>query len=158
MRKIRIGKDIVIRWTILTNGEAVSLEGRNLKLFLIDSIGYKTELEFSVSGNDVESMFKGTDQKRIGTYRLTLWENYRQDNQSAVDCCNAFMLVGSTCEENDETEGIQTGTVIDLGTSNFEIISRNGIYSPQIRYIHTLTKEEYENIEKKDENTLYVIL
>lgn len=37
MRKIRIGKDIVIRWTILTNGESILLEGRNIKLLISDS-------------------------------------------------------------------------------------------------------------------------
>lgn len=30
MRKIRIGKDIVIRWTILTDGESISLEVRKV--------------------------------------------------------------------------------------------------------------------------------
>lgn len=158
MRKIRIGKDIVIKWTILTNGEAVSLEDRNLKLFIIDNFGYKKELEYSVSGNNVESLFKGIEQKRIGTYRLTLWENYQKENQSVVDYCDAFRLVGTTCEENDDVSGIQTKAIINLEASNFEIISKNGIYSPQIRYIHTLTQEEYEKIEEKNENTLYVIL
>ena len=51
MKKIRIGKDIVLRWTILTNGEAIPLDGRNLKLFIIDCIGNKTEMDFTVSGN-----------------------------------------------------------------------------------------------------------
>lgn len=158
MRKIRIGKDIVLKWTILTNGEAVSLEGRDLRLFISDSLNQKTELEFNVSSNNIEALFKGVEQKRIGTYRLTLWENYQQDNQSVVDCCNAFQLVGSTCEENDEQDGLQTDTVIDLGTFNFEIISKNGVFSTQVKYIHTITQEEYESLEVKDENTLYIIL
>lgn len=158
MRKIRIGKDIVIRWAILTNGEAIPLDGRNLKLFIIDCIGDKTEMDFTVSGNQVESLFKGIEQKRIGTYRLTLWENYQQENQSAIDCCDAFRLVGATCEENDDIAGIQTEAIINLEASNFEIISKNGIYSPQIKYIHTLTQEEYESLEEKNENTLYVVL
>ena len=158
MRKIRIGKDIVLRWSILTNGENISLEGRDLKLFVIDPLNSKNELEFSISGNQLETVFKGIEQKRIGTYRLTLWENYQKENQSAVDCCNTFQLVGSTCEENDEIGGIQTDNVINLDTSNFEVISKFGIYSPQVKYIHTITKEEYDALEKKDENTLYIIL
>lgn len=158
MRKIRIGKDIVLRWTILTNGEAISLEGRNLKLFISDNMNSKVELGFSVSGNNLEAIFKGVEQKRLGTYRLTLWENYQQENQSVVDYCDVLQLVGTTCEENDDVEGVQTGTVINLDTSNFEIISRNGIYSPQIKYILTLTQEEYEGLAEKDENTLYVVL
>lgn len=66
MKKIRIGKDIVLRWTILTNGEAIPLDGRNLKLFIIDCIGNKTEMDFTVSGNQVESIFKGIEQKELG--------------------------------------------------------------------------------------------
>lgn len=158
MRKIRIGKDIVLRWTILTNGEAVPLDGRDLKLFITDSLNQKREMDFTVTSNNIETLFKGIDQKKIGTYRLALWENYQQENQSVVDCCNAFQLVGSTCEENDEQDGLQTETVIDLGTFNFEIISKNGVFSPQIKYIHTITQEEYDSLEVKDENTLYIVL
>lgn len=158
MRKIRIGKDIVIRWAILTNGEAVSLEGRNLKLVIVDAIGNKLDLGYKIESNTIETTFRGTEQKMIGTYRLTLWENYGEDNQSVVDYCDAFRLVGYTCQEEDNVEGIQTNTLINLGTSNFEIISKNGIYSPQIKYILTLTQEEYESLAEKDENTLYVVL
>lgn len=158
MRKIRIGKDIVLRWTILTNGEAVPLEGRNLKLFISDNMNAKVELSFTVSGNNLEALFKGVEQKRLGTYRMTLWENYQQENQSVVDYCDVFQLVSTTCEENDDIEGVQTGTVINLDTSNFEIISKNGIYSPQIKYMLTLTQEEYDSLAEKDENTLYVVL
>lgn len=158
MRKIRIGKDIVLRWAILTNGEALSLEGRNLKLFISHNLNAQVELDFTVSGNNLEAQFKGVQQKRLGTYRLTLWENYQQDNQSVVDYCDVFQLVGSTCQENDDIDGIQTKTIINLDTSNFEIISKNGIYSPQIRYIQTITQEEYDSLADKDENTLYVVL
>ena len=38
MRKFRIGKDISFRWTILTNGEGVPLEGRDLRLAMTDPL------------------------------------------------------------------------------------------------------------------------
>lgn len=158
MRKIRIGKDIVLRWAILTNGEVVPLEGRNLKLFISNALSGKIEIEFLVKSNTIEAIFRGTEQKMLGAYRLTLWENYGEDNQSVVDYCDAFQLVGYTCEENDEVDGIQTNTIINLGTSKFEIISKNGIYSPQIKYIQTLTQDEYDSLEVKDDNTLYVVI
>lgn len=44
MESKRIHKDIRMTWPILTNGEAVSLEGRDLKLILIDPKGNETEL------------------------------------------------------------------------------------------------------------------
>ena len=158
MKKIRIGKDIVIRWTILTNGESMPLEGRDLKLFVNDSMNSRMELLFTVSGNNIEALFRGIDQKRLGKYRLTLWENYHQENQSVVDYCDVFFLVDSTCDENDGVGGGQPEKVINLDTSNLEIISKNGIYSPRIRYIHTITQEEYDSLEVKDENTLYIVL
>ena len=34
MKRIRIGKDIEIHWPILTNGQQVALEGRDLRLFV----------------------------------------------------------------------------------------------------------------------------
>lgn len=122
MRKIRIGKDIVIRWDILTNGESIKLDGRDLKLFLIDSVGNKTELEFSVSCNKVEALFKGIQQKRIGTYRLTLWENYGKSGQTAVDACGAFALVATTCAEGGQDDGLDTEAVELSG--NIEIFTQ----------------------------------
>lgn len=158
MKKIRIGKDINLRWEILTNGEAITLEGRDLKLVLINPLNAKTELDFSVNFNVIEARYKGTDQQRLGTYRMTLWENYQQDNQTVVDCCNAFQLVGSTCEENDGTSGIDVNTYVELGTSNLEVLSKNGLYSKSVKYIETLTQEEYDAIEVKDEQTLYIVV
>lgn len=99
MKKIRIGKDIAIQWTILTNGEPQSLEGRDLSVSLTDPLGTKSELPFSVEGNVIRLTYSGTKQKRLGTYRLTLWENYGKEGQTAVDHCNPFALVPTTCSE-----------------------------------------------------------
>ena len=111
MKKIRINKDISIRWTILTNGESVSLVGRDLKLVLTDPIRRTTDMEFTVEGNTVTTLYKGTQHKCLGVYNLTLWENYGKDGQTAVDACNAFTLVPTTCAEGGEDEGLDTETV-----------------------------------------------
>lgn len=158
MKKIRIGKDINLRWEILTNGEKVSLENRDLKLELVTPLRTRIDLPFVTSFNIIEAKYRGVDQKQYGTYRMTLWENYQKDNQTVVDCCNAFQLVGSTCEENDGTSGIDVNTYVDLGTSNFEVLSKNGLYSKSVKYIETLTQEEYDAIEVKDEQTLYIVV
>ena len=44
MESKRIHKDIRMTWPILTNGEAISLAGRDLKLIIIDPKGGETEL------------------------------------------------------------------------------------------------------------------
>lgn len=124
MEKKRIGKDIEIRWTILTSGEEKSLHGRDLRLCISSMYSSTLELPISISGdngNIVGSIFRGVDQKRTGKYRLTLWENFGKDGQTAVDKCDAVELVSTTCEEGGEdANGLDIET-IDLGTSNIEM-------------------------------------
>lgn len=123
MKRIRIGKDIVLRWRILTNGEAVSLRDRVLKLMLHHSFMPEQEIQFSIDqteDNKIVAIFRGVSHKTTGEYRLTLWENYGLDGQTAVDYCNAFELVDTTCEEGgDDAEGLDTETV-DLEDSDLE--------------------------------------
>lgn len=111
MRKIRRGKDIKIEWDILTNGEIVSLSGRDLRLVVNSPIGEKTEMSFIVSGNTVSSTFTSKDDTRLGAYSLTLWENYGKKGQTAVDACCAFTLVPTTCAEGGQDEGLDTETI-----------------------------------------------
>lgn len=146
MKKIRIGKDISIRWTILTNGEAVSLVGRDLKLVLTDPIRRTTDMEFTVEGNTVTTLYKGTQHKCLGVYNLTLWENYGKDGQTAVDACNAFTLVSTTCAEGGEDEGLDTETVewqgnIQTGikgASAYEVAVENGFQGTLEEWLQSL--------------------
>lgn len=113
--KIRIGKDIVIMWNILTNGEPISLEGRNLKLVLSTPLRQKINLNFEVAGNEIKALYKGVEHKVLGSYTLTLWENYGTDGQSALDYCNAFTLVPLSCLEN-ESDAKLAQAVLQLST------------------------------------------
>ena len=100
MKKIRIGKDILFKWAITTNGEPVSLDGRDLRLELKSPFGTKSIINFDTDDNVVIFKFLGINQKNIGIYGLTLWENYGKEGQTAVDLSNAFELVYSTEKEN----------------------------------------------------------
>lgn len=120
MRKIRQGKDIAVRWPILTNGTPASLDGRDLKLFIKSQYNVAQELEFTTEDNVVVFTFAGTTQQMLGTYKLTLWENYGTQGQTAVDCCEAFTLVPCTCEEEPGDRGLMTETV-DLESSSIEV-------------------------------------
>lgn len=113
--KIRICKDIVIQWAILTNGEPVSLEGRNLKLILTTPLRQKINLDFEVAGNEITALYKGLEHKVLGSYTLTLWENYGTEGQSALDYCNAFTLVPLSCMEN-ESDAKLAQAVLQLST------------------------------------------
>ena len=102
MKSIRIGKDIAMTWTVTTNGEAISLEGRDLKLIMTEPKGSTIELPFTTSGNTVSMTYFGTAQKNCGTYSLTLWENYGKSGQTAVDKTKAFRLVPNTDLERED--------------------------------------------------------
>lgn len=65
MRKIRKGKDITIRWAILTQGEPLPLEGRDLLLELRERY-QRTEIPFAVDGNVITAVWHGTDCASLG--------------------------------------------------------------------------------------------
>lgn len=153
MNKIRIGKDIVIKWTLLTNSEYISLSGRDLSLILTTPLKQKVNLSFETEGNILTSIFPGVQHKTLGVYTLTLWENFGKDGQTAVDVCQAFELVPYTCMEGGESNNIETEAV-DLGTSDIAIISRYGIYSTKVRYIEVVESE----VENPRDDTLYIIV
>lgn len=97
----RFGKDIHCVWTITTNGEAVSLEGRDLKVVISTPTNIKKfEPTFECKDNIVEFDFFGKDHYAHGVHNVTLWENYGQIGQTAVDKMNAFELVPNTDLEN----------------------------------------------------------
>lgn len=103
MESKRIHKDIKMTWPILTNGEAISLAGRDLKLIIIDPKGGETELPFTFEGNILTTTFYGKDHKYCGTHGLTLWENYGKIGMTAVDKTKAVRLVANTeLETSDE--------------------------------------------------------
>lgn len=123
MKDIRIGKDILIRWSILTNKQPRTLAGRDLRLECHKPDHTTLNVEFSHNGNIAEFTIRGIDQTRPGKYSFTMWENFGKPGQSVVDCCNAFKLVRTTCEESGaDNEGMDTETV-DLETSNMEVLN-----------------------------------
>lgn len=180
MKKIRIGKDIIVKWNILTNGEPISLEGRDLYLELIDPLKFCKKIDFNVNVNEISFILSGTEQKRTGTYSLTLWENYGIQGQTAVDCCEAFALVDKTCNEEGFDKCLKTETV-QLDTANIDVFKngiagvpdaptdgntyglKNGewaqvISCQDISLALVLSQEEYDKLETINENTLYIIV
>ena len=149
MRKIRKGKDISVRWPILTNGEPLSLDGRDLTLFIKSQYNVAKELDFTTEDNVVVFTFAGTEQQMLGTYKLTLWENYGKAGQTAVDYCDAFTLVPCTCEETPGDDGLATET-FDLESSSIEV----GIGGVASCIVEATTFLEFPSVGKS--NTLYV--
>lgn len=105
MKSIRIGKDIAMTWSITTNGEPLSLVGRDLALCLSTPKGGQIDMEFTIGGdnsNELHFVYEGRKHQYTGTYMLTLWENYGKVGQTVVDKTNAFRLVATTDLERDE--------------------------------------------------------
>lgn len=131
MRKIRIGKDIYFTWQIFTNKEPVPLEGRDLKLMLKNPLGRFLDFHFEIyQGNKLKFTFHGTDHKHLGTYSLTLWENYGKEGQTAVDMCEAFRLVATTCEEDSISVPNLEMATVNLGASSIDISTGGSIPIP----------------------------
>lgn len=152
MKRIRIGKDIEIKWSVTTNGKRRPLLGRDLRLVMHHTYLGDMPLPFNISESDAEMIvahFRGVEHRSTGKYRLTLWENFGKDGQTAVDCCDAFELVATTCEETDHAPGDLDISTVNLGTANLQtgMPGKDGLsayelfkkYNPDSK----LTEEEY---------------
>lgn len=121
--KIRIGKELHISWSILTQGENKPLEGRDLRLYLQDPNRRRRTLEFTTDANTILVVIPANTLTRIGRYALILTENEGQEGQTAVDANPAFTLVETTREEDTNTTEAPNLDVatINLTTGNLTL-------------------------------------
>ena len=147
MRKIRIGKDILINWKVSIN-TGLPLAEADLTLVMVNPRLKLTTLDFTIEDGDcVVAKFRGIDQKYCGVHKLTLWLNKGKENQSALDSVDAFRLVMFTSEEEDNDESIGNEvvnlsgqiTVTDRGTKGEKGDTGNGISSIVENDNYTLT-------------------
>lgn len=124
MKKIRIGKDIEVRWRILTDREPLPLAGRDLWLEIVNGYGRQGH-EFSIEdGNEVVFTFGGLEQRHPGVHTFTLWENRGKAGQTVVDSCDGVELVRSTCMEGGDGGNVSSETS-DLFTESINLSSVN---------------------------------
>lgn len=149
MRLSRIGKTLKIRWSILSGGTPEPLTGRDLTLEISSGNRVRATLPFVADGNVAEAVFQGTDQRYVGPYTVTMWENLGKEGQTVVDRCDAFCLVSRSCEEakdgSDEDPDLEIVS-LDLETSNFETgVPGSSAYELFKKYNpdSKLTEEEY---------------
>ena len=121
--KIRIGKELRISWSILTQGENKPLEGRNLRLYLQEPNRQRRTLDFTTDANTLLTVLPANSLTRLGNYALILTENEGQEGQTAVDASPAFTLVETTEEEDTPTtEGPNLEVAhINLATGNLTL-------------------------------------
>jgi len=111
----RIYTTLEIKMAVLTEGESISLLGRDITVILVDPRGNKTFIEdFSIGGedeNEITFIYEGKDQKYTGRYRVDVFENYMKEMMSALDS-DVFDIVPRTKQEK-KGEGFAKA-VIDL--------------------------------------------
>ena len=142
MKKIRIGKDITVRWRILVNGNSVHIEGMALQLVMTDPFGKRSYPEFTVEDDTVGFVFAGTEQRHIGAYSLTLWVNHGQKGQTALDACDFVQLVSCTCLEDTTWDGVITDTV-ELSGNLDAGVKGESAYEIWIKQGHKGTEEDF---------------
>lgn len=89
MRKIRIYKDLKIKWKVLTNKEAEPLEGRDLTFEIVNKFG-RAVFPFVSEGNVLSATFPGTEQKQFG--RL-LGYAMGEQRQARPDACRFLLRI-----------------------------------------------------------------
>ena len=121
--KIRIGKELRISWSILTQGQNKPLEGRNLRLYLQEPNRQRRTLDFTTDANTLLTVLPANTLTRLGNYALILTENEGQEAQTAVDANPAFTLVETTEEEDTPTTESPNLEVahINLATGNLTL-------------------------------------
>lgn len=111
MKTYRLGNTITIRWTIsLANGEPFTLNPETVELVAIAPHHSMIIDDFTVESNVLTWIFKGSEQKYLGPYTLTLIQNRGKVDMVTVDICEAFALVPWSCMAGgtDDAAGVET--------------------------------------------------
>ena len=132
----------------MTNKEAEPLEGRDLTFEIVNKFG-RAVFPFVSEGNVLSATFPGTEQKQLGDYWVTLWENKGKAGQTLVDSCCGFTLVSDTAMEDDDDNTLNGAAELTLcsnlyvgiqGESAYEIWLRNGFEGTEADFIEWLRK------------------
>lgn len=102
MRKVRIGNDINVRWEVKTDGKAVSLEGKALKLYVRSAYRKEEITTFTVEGCVVSFTYPASMQRMTGARAVILEDATEGAPRRTVCADQAFTLVAHSCEENDD--------------------------------------------------------
>lgn len=102
MRKVRIGNDINVRWEVKTDGKAVSLEGKALKLYVRSAYRKEEITTFTVEGCVVSFTYPASMQRMTGARAVILEDATEGAPRRTVCADQAFTLVAHSCEESDD--------------------------------------------------------
>lgn len=120
MKDIRIGNDILVRWSLNRGGEAYDLTNLPVTLYLKNAYGKKKVENYAVNGNQISWTFYGKDQKNTGKYSMVLVIREGEQGMASTDYCDFVQLVACACqvsgmdEENVQTETLELNSEVDF--------------------------------------------
>ena len=151
MKKIRIGNDITVSWEVKTSGEALSLEGRSLRLYVRNAYRRDEITDFSVSGDVVYFVYRANQQKTLGGYCVELVDETEGSNRTV--CADlAFTLVSHTSEETDTaTDDVADFEAYLVSLKSNILVGRPGMsaYDIWVGLGHTGTEADFLDWIKK---------
>ena len=150
MKDIRIGNDIIVKWSIFGDGAPYILEGKDVSLSLCTPYGKRKVEGFAIVGNQITWTFAGKDQSRTGKYSLELVVNADKEGQVTTDVCNFVNLVNCSCKVGGADES-------NVATESIELTSELGFLpydDAELREaIATLEREKVDKEEGKGLST-----
>lgn len=150
IKKIRIGKDFKVIWSLLVNDKPLTAD-LDITVFQVDPYKNVSEIPAVIEDGKLVFSIFGVDQKYVGIYRLEAWLNYGKINQSVLDKCQAFRLVDCTCKEDPNVYPYFDNPVLELdgniqmgisGASAYEIWLRAGNEGSEGDFLDSLKGEK----------------
>ena len=158
MKKIRLGNDIPIEWSINRNDQPEDFTGKTLRLTMIGTSGTAEVTDYIVDGNVLRWMFWGKDQHKPSTYHFCLVENGGEEGMFTIDTCDVLRLVSRSCAADDcdgpftmqvtsniDDKGVTCSSVITVpanGLSAYEIAVRHGFEGSEEEWLTSLKGED----------------
>ena len=151
-RKIRLGNDIDITWSLLDKDEnPYIVEGRDFEIEVVVGTRKYRMYDVSASGNQIHFVFYGKDQRTLGNATLVYIENGGRVDMVTFDTKDAFEMVPHSwlavdSDEHPETVTLDVVTVLSnlassigpRGYSAYEIARQHGYTGTEEEWLDSL--------------------
>lgn len=151
-RKIRLGNDIDITWSLLDKDEnPYIVEGRDFEIEVVVGTRKYRMYDVSASGNQIHFVFYGKDQRTLGNATLVYIENGGRVDMVTFDTKDAFEMVPHSwlavdSDEHPETVTLDVVTVLSnlassigpRGYSAYEIARQHGYTGTEEQWLDSL--------------------
>lgn len=146
IRKRRVGTTLACQISVITNGQELPLEGRDITVLLVNPLGVCMRTNATFSGNVATFVYEGNEQQYTGVYRVEVYENFENVSQTVFDK-DAFELVARSYMEEDGVDDLSSPLIslsgsIELagkdGKSAYEIAVEQGFVGDVDAWLESL--------------------